>query len=165
MGTEGQPSAGDITKAVGLELRNTRLSLGLTLAQLVDRMPSGIRVPTLAGYETGTRSFTVGRLVEICVAMGVSAPNLLAAAVRRAGMDPRRAGAVVDLRALAQDRQASLAPLRRWALRLLDDDVDGDGVAIVEPSLVLDMARFCGLSPEAMGQVLDQFTLDEPGPM
>ncbi|GGS57870.1 helix-turn-helix domain-containing protein [Actinokineospora fastidiosa] len=157
MRTDGGPSADDITRAAGLELRQARIAAGLTLAQLVERLPSGIRVPTLAGYETGSRSFTVGRFVEICVALGVSGPNLLAAAVRRARVSPMRAGAVIDLHAIARDRRADRAALRRWARHRLDVDSDGEGVAIVEPATVREMAALCGLSETAMTILLEQY--------
>jgi transcriptional regulator with XRE-family HTH domain len=68
-----------VTVAAGAQLRTMRESLGLTLAATVSRMASDIRVPTLAGYETGIREFSVGRFVEICAAMKVSPLVVLAA--------------------------------------------------------------------------------------
>ncbi|MGW5052695.1 helix-turn-helix domain-containing protein [Actinokineospora sp. NPDC004072] len=142
-------------RAVGIELRLARQSRGMTLSQVAEQLPSGIRVPTLSGYETGTKSFHVGRFVEICIALGVSAPNLLTAALHRAGMGLAAVGVVIDLRLMADNAPQELEPLRRWAQWKLEGNAEA--VTMVEPALIRDMAGFCGLSVSAMAAELERF--------
>ncbi|GAA4409991.1 helix-turn-helix domain-containing protein [Actinokineospora soli] len=142
-------------RAVGVELRLARLSRGMTLAQVADKLPSGIRVPTLSGYETGTKGFQVGRMVEICEAIGVSAPTLLEAAIHRAGLGLAAVGVVIDLRSVVEGASRDLGPLRQWARRKLEDNADA--VTMVEPAMIREMAGFCGMSVPTMAAALERF--------
>ncbi|WP_258907907.1 helix-turn-helix domain-containing protein [Actinokineospora sp. UTMC 2448] len=142
-------------RAVGVELRLARQTRGMTLAQVAEMLPSGIRVPTLSGYETGTKSFHVGRLVEICDAIGVSAPSVLEAALHRAGLGLAAVGVVIDLRSVVDGASRNLGPLRQWARRKLADNADA--VTMVEPGMIREMAGFCGLSVPTMAAELERF--------
>ncbi|MGB3441774.1 MAG: helix-turn-helix transcriptional regulator [Actinophytocola sp.] len=104
-----------ITHALGEVLKRTREDLGLSQAQLVARMPSNVRVKTLASYEQGARACTVVRLCEIARALGASPVDILARALHRAEFDAQTVRLHVDLRALTDDTRPELKQLRRWA--------------------------------------------------
>ncbi|UVS81859.1 helix-turn-helix transcriptional regulator [Actinokineospora sp. UTMC 2448] len=145
-------NAEDVTRAAGLELRKARIDAGLTLAQLCDRLPSRIQVPTLAGYETGHRSFTVGRFVEICASLGRNPAVVILAALRRAKAG---VGTVVDLQALARAEGADRAVLRQWARFRLE--TDQDGVVVIDTSTLREMAVLCGMPPAELTRTLADF--------
>lgn len=75
-----------VIRFLGEELADRRHGKGWTRADLVGRLPKEIHTQTLAAYETAIRSLSVRRLLELCEAMGVSAPGLLRAAQLRAGL-------------------------------------------------------------------------------
>lgn len=77
----------DITTAIGVELRRSRTSQGWSRPELIARMKVAIPVNTYACYEQGIRQCSIPRLVEICEALGVGAPELLDLALRRHGLD------------------------------------------------------------------------------
>lgn len=152
------PTAADIARAVGEEIRRARALLGMTRAELVARLPSEIHIQTLATYEQGVRQCTLARFVEICQALGVSAPELLGLALQRAALDLERIALKVDLRAVARDRRTELEPLRRWARHRIEDDPDRTGIVALEPVVIQEMAAFCGFSRSTMSRVLLEFT-------
>lgn len=146
-----------VAKAIGNELRRARENAGLTRADLVALMPSEIHVQTLATYERGVRQCTVGRLVEICRIIGVSAPDVLSWAMQRAEIDLQTIGLRIDLRAVINDKRAELLPLRRWARGRLTDDPDSE-IAHLEWSAVQDMATTYGIDGSAFVSYLLMFT-------
>ena len=99
-----------ISRALGEELRRAREELGLSRAQLVARMPSGIGDRTLLSYEHGTRHLNVLRLVEISRALVVPAPVLLARGLQRARIHVENMPLTVDLRFLLNDRSDKFRP-------------------------------------------------------
>ncbi|UVS81860.1 helix-turn-helix domain-containing protein [Actinokineospora sp. UTMC 2448] len=143
-----------VTQAVGREVRDARQRRGMTLAQLAANLPSGIRVPTLSGYETGTKTITVSRLVEICDVIGVSAPAVLDAALHRVGLGIAAVGATIDLRSVIDTTTEHLVPLRQWARTQLANGADA--VVTVDPKMIRDMAAFCGLTTPSMAAELDK---------
>jgi hypothetical protein len=71
---EERSAVDDITRCCGAQLRAARERAGLRLGDVVAAIEPDrtFRVPTLCGYETGIRSFTLGRFIDICLAMQVS---------------------------------------------------------------------------------------------
>lgn len=144
-----------VLRAVGVELRVARLARGMTLAEVAANLPSGIKVPTLSGYETGTKTIHVGRMVEICAVIGASPPDVLAAAMKRVELGIAAFGVMVDLRSVVDGSSRRLEPVRRWARTKLAEDTDA--VTMIEPDMIRDMAAFCGLPPHTMAAELEQF--------
>lgn len=129
-----------VARAIGQEIRRARESVGWTRAELVARMPSEIHVQTLATYERGVRQCTVGRLVEICRTMGMSAPEVLTWALQRGEIDLQTLGLHIDLNAVVNDKRAELLALRRWARSRLSEDPE-TGIAHLEWPVVQEMAK------------------------
>jgi transcriptional regulator with XRE-family HTH domain len=146
-----------ITRALGDELRRARESVGLTRADLIARMPTEIHSQTLASYERGVRQCTVGRLAEICQAMGVSAPDLLRWAMQRAELDLPVIGIQIDLHAVISDKRKELDPLRRWAGDRLSED-SGSGHFHLEWPVILEMGRLFGIARAQFVSYLISFT-------
>lgn len=147
-----------ITRVLGEELRRARDDLGWTRAELVSRMPSNVHVQTLAYYEQGLRQCTVVRLVEICKALGVSAPELLGLALQRAEIDLHNIALRVDLHALLEDKRTELRPLRRWARNRLADAPDASGVARLDRAVIDELALFLGFTRAQFVRYLVGFT-------
>jgi transcriptional regulator with XRE-family HTH domain len=145
-----------ITRAIGDELRRARESVGLTRADLIARMPTEIHSQTLASYERGVRQCTIGRLVEICQAIGVSAPDLLHTAMQRAGLDLPVIGLQIDLHAVISDRRKELLPLRRWSEDRLENS--GSGIVHLEWPVVLELGRLFGIARTEFVNYLISFT-------
>ncbi|WP_424184629.1 helix-turn-helix domain-containing protein [Actinokineospora sp. G85] len=86
-----------------------------TRAQLVQRLPVELSAQALASYETGTRSCTVVRFVELCTALETSPHDLLERVHDQVSHDDHPASLKVDLTHLALDDRDALSPARRWA--------------------------------------------------
>jgi hypothetical protein len=54
---------------------------------LAPELPFDLHVQTLAGYERGAIQLAASKYIVLCRAMGMSAPDLLAWAMQRAGVD------------------------------------------------------------------------------
>jgi transcriptional regulator with XRE-family HTH domain len=147
-----------VTKALGEELRRVRDSIGWSRGRLVAEMGADIHVQTLATYEQGARQCTVVRLVEICRAMGVAAPDVLALALQRAEIDLRLIGVLVNLRAAAEDERAELQPIRTWAAKRLEADSSGTGVVYLDRSVLHEMSLCFGYSEAELVGYLKLFT-------
>lgn len=133
-----------VTRVLGEELRRTRDALGLTRAELTQRMPSRIHPQTLATYEAGVRQCTVVRLIEICRALGVAAPDILSLSLQRAEAELYSLTLLIDLTALTRDDNDIFHQVRAWARRKLDEP-GGRDVAWLEPPAVREMAFIFGL--------------------
>lgn len=131
-----------VNRAIGSEIRRVRDHLGLTRGSVVALMSSEISVQTLANYEYGVRPCTVPRLVEICRALKVSTPHLVALALQRADVEPDNLN--VDLNAVVEDQDEDEVHqlLRRWAENRLKHDSDGLGIARVSRAVAEEMATF-----------------------
>lgn len=144
--------------AIGEELRRTRDTLGWTRAQLAARLPFAVHVQTLAGYERGVIQCSASKLILLCQAMGVSAPDVLAWAMQRAGIDLPTTGVQVDLHAVVNDKTADLLPLRRWARQRIKDDRGGTGIARLTWPVVQEMATLFGMDRDEFVRTLVLFT-------
>lgn len=102
-------------RALGRELQRLRLRRRWTRAQLVQRLPGELSAQALASYETGTRSCTVVRFVELCTALETSPHDLLERVHQHVTHEDYPAALRVDLHRLAVDERPELAPARRWA--------------------------------------------------
>jgi transcriptional regulator with XRE-family HTH domain len=146
-----------MARALGEELRRAREAVGWTREELVDRMISEIQPRTLASYEHGSRQCTVVRLVDVCRALRVPAPELLGIALQRAEVDLDNVCLQVDLPALVRDGREELAPLRTWAKRRLDND-PGSRVAVLKWDVVQEMAIFFDYTRSQLVRYLMIFT-------
>jgi len=144
--------------AIGRELRRVRDAIGWTRAELAARLPFGIHVQTLAGYERGAVQCSASRFVSLCQTMGVSAPDVLAWAMQREGIDLTTTGAQVDLHAVVHDKTRALLPLRRWARQRLKDDPGGTGIARLTWPVVQEMATVFGADLDEFVETLVLFT-------
>ncbi|GGP43938.1 helix-turn-helix domain-containing protein [Saccharothrix coeruleofusca] len=134
-------------RVLGDELRTLRKQRGWTRKQLNSRLQSDISLQTLATYELGTRQCSVVRLVEICVALGVPAHQVLARVHERVFGDAPSGHLTVDLSAVVADSRAELAPLRRWARgRLAQLPPHRSTDVHLDLSALEHMAQLCQLS-------------------
>jgi transcriptional regulator with XRE-family HTH domain len=146
-----------VARALGEELRRARESRGWTRGELAARMTSEIQPRTLASYEHGSRQCAVVRLVEICHALRVPAPELLGMALQRAGINLENISLQVDLHALLRDDRAELTQLRAWANRRLAHEPDSH-VALLKWAAVQEMVIFLDYSRSQLVSYLAMFT-------
>jgi tRNA A-37 threonylcarbamoyl transferase component Bud32 len=125
---------------------------------MVSRLPSGIGDRTLLSYEHGTRHLTTLRLIELCRAMGVDAPSLLTRALQRARIHMSNLILEVDLQALLLDERPQFRPLAQWARNALN--LHPDGVVVVEPAAVRNLALFVGCTFRELADHLARFVPD-----
>jgi transcriptional regulator with XRE-family HTH domain len=165
MGNPVQPSDSAVAKAVacalGAEIQTARDALGLSRAKFVRLLPSGIGDRTLLAYEHGLRWLTVIRLLELCDALGTSAPELLARALRRAALFLDNLTIEVDLRKVLNNTNVKYRSLEQWARNRLNDAPDG--VAAVTPSAIRELAAFLGQPQDDLARYLSTF-MPEPLP-
>lgn len=136
---------GSVNRAIGDELRRVRDDLGWTRGMVVDRMSSDISVQTLANYEYGLRPCTVPRLVEICEALDVPTPALVALALQRIAVEPDADSLQIDLRAVIATNDPEYPTLCQWAQNRLKSNPDGSGVARLERAAIEEMATIFDL--------------------
>ncbi|HEX3789478.1 MAG TPA: helix-turn-helix transcriptional regulator [Pseudonocardiaceae bacterium] len=130
---------------LGDELRQTRKARGWTRKDLQAHLESEISLPALAAYELGTRTLSVVKLVELCAALGTSAPELLGRVHAR--LSPGPSGTIdVDLRTLATHARPELEPVRGLAARQVRD-LPGDRPSVValHPAAIQYLAQLCDL--------------------
>ncbi|MGQ0841507.1 helix-turn-helix domain-containing protein [Actinokineospora sp.] len=145
-------------RLLGAELRRARRARGWTLRDLAERLPVDISRASVAGYEYGTQQCTVQRLIEICDALAVSAPRLLARVFTHSDTE-------IDLRTLAGhepgDHDAGdfgeLGPLRRWARATLDHNPAATGTARLDAASFHALATLCGITPADLAGRLHQY--------
>jgi transcriptional regulator with XRE-family HTH domain len=134
-------------RVLGDELRSLRKQRGWTRKELNRRLQSDISLQTLATYELGTRQCSVVRLVEICVALGVPAHQVLARVHERVFGDTPAGHLAVDLAAVVADGRPQLLPLRRWAQGRLAQLAPGQAAEVHLDLPALEyMAQLCQLS-------------------
>lgn len=149
--------------ALGGELRSAREYLGLSRAELVERLGFTIQGQTLATYEQGTRQCTVARFVQICAALRVSAPAVLGLAMQKARVDLRSLSIHVDIRAIVDDPPDDIPHLGVWARNMLAA-MNGTSPAEVrlQPVEIALLAVSCGLTHEDMAVRLARFAPEIP---
>lgn len=153
-----EPSDKMISRAIGEELRLVREGLGWSRGHLVSLLPSGIGDRTLLSYEHGTRHLTTVRLIELCRAMRVDPSTLLSRALQRAQIHTDNLVLEVDLRALLLDQRPQFRPLAPWARNALN--MHPDGVLLVEPAAVRNLALFVGCASRELADHLARFVPD-----
>ncbi|GAA1344689.1 helix-turn-helix domain-containing protein [Saccharothrix algeriensis] len=150
-------------RVLGEELRSLRRQRGWTRKDLNRRLQSGISLQTLATYELGTRQCSVVRLVEICVALGVPAHQVLARVHDRVFGDAPAGHLSVDLTAVVADARPQLLPLRRWAQGRLHQLAPGRSPEVhLDLPALEHMAQLCRLSTVDLIRTLRE--LDGRGP-
>lgn len=132
-------------RILGDELRSLRRKRGWTRKELNQHLQSEISLQTLATYELGTRHCSVVRLVELCLAMDELPQDLLAKVHRRVFVnEPGRVR--VDLRAVIEDGQPELLPLRRWAEDRLKQSIhSGPAEVNLDFAALERMGELCGI--------------------
>jgi hypothetical protein len=81
------PSEAAIIRAIGVELRLARESLGWSRERMASALPSGLVSRTIQSYEYGQRNLTALRLIELCRALDVDPGALLSRTLQRAEED------------------------------------------------------------------------------
>lgn len=147
-----------VTHALGEELRRARVARGLSRECLVTLLPSGIGARTLLSYEHGTRQFTVLRFLELCRALGASAPNLLGLALQRARIHLDSSELWVDLHALLADNSTQFRPVILWARNKLIECPGG--VVEIAPVAVHEMATMIGCAHRELANYFARFAPD-----
>lgn len=148
-----------IVRAIGAELKIAREERGWTQEFLAKRLPSGVGARTLLSYETGARTMTISRFIEICHELGVSANELLGRAFQRARIRLVEVVLQVDLVALLADDAPGLVPVHRWAHRKLRRQ--RSRVAELTPDAVTELADAFGCSKHELIAYLAGFIPDE----
>jgi transcriptional regulator with XRE-family HTH domain len=147
-----------ISRAIGNELCRVREALGLSRLRFVEPLPSGIGERTLLSYEHGKRHMSLLRLLELCHALGVSAPTLLTHALQRARIELANLELQVDLRALINDGNHTFRPMVQWARNKLNKHTNG--VVGIAPSSIEELADFMGHTYHDLAKYLTRFTPD-----
>ncbi len=152
-----------IVRAIGAELRRARANAGWSRPELIKHMQTRIPVNTYACYEQGIRQCSIPRLVEICQALRVSAPELLGLALQRLELDLDRSGVRIDLRKIVDDERDELRPLRQWANNRIKEqahtaDSDKPAVVHLQWAVVKEMATFCGVPERWLLNYVRDFT-------
>ena len=149
-----------ISLAIGEELRRAREAEGWSRGYFVTRLPSGIGARTLLSYEHGTRHLTLLRFIELCDALGTSAPALLNQALQRASIHLQNLALQIDLRLLLHDKNAKFLPLVQWAHNKLIEYPDG--LVQLPPSSVRELATFMGCTHHELATYLAKFIPEQP---
>ncbi|PPK68888.1 helix-turn-helix transcriptional regulator [Actinokineospora auranticolor] len=153
-------------RALGRELQQLRMRRRWTRAQLVQRLPNELSAQALASYETGTRSCTVVRFVQLCTALEASPHDLLERVHDQVSHEEYPASLKVDLVELADDERPELAPARRWAATEVARHAPG--TRDLDLAALESLAALCGLSTVELVRMLrsgpnaDEPTADEP---
>jgi transcriptional regulator with XRE-family HTH domain len=143
-------------RTLGDELRELRRVRGLTRKQLQDRLAGGLSEQALATYELGTRSCTVVRLVELCLAMDEQPEHLVARVGSRLFVQAATP-LFVNVARLARSASGELAPIRRWAQARLGAPEVPQVVGIDRTALDC-LAHLCGLPVVRLERLLRRFS-------
>lgn len=151
-------NAAEFTQVLGDELRWVRKRRRWYQKDVVARLRHELSEQTLAAYETGVRRMTVVRLVELTMALDVSAIDVLARVYNRVLPDNNQAhGWTVDLVAASQMPPAELAPLRRWATGRLATIAEGaPKTALLSVHAIDALALLCDMDANELVRWLPQ---------
>jgi transcriptional regulator with XRE-family HTH domain len=147
-----------VSRAIGEELRRAREGQDWSRAQFVARLPSGIGERTLLSYEHGVRDMAVLRLLELCAILGAEPTHLLGLALQRARVMLDNLDLRVDLRALLDNHNPTFRPMHQWARNKMNRHPDG--VAILAPTAVGELADFIGCAHDELASHLARFMPD-----
>lgn len=148
----------EISRALGVELRQEREAVGWSRGQLVARLPSKIGDRTLLSYEHGTRTMTIVRFIEICSALSVDSATVHRRALQRARINLENATLEVDLRFLLNDGSATYRPLQQWARNSLNEHPDG--IVEIAPVVIRHLALLVGCDYSGLVNYLARFIPD-----
>ncbi|TDV45523.1 helix-turn-helix domain-containing protein [Actinophytocola oryzae] len=159
-----EPIVGDateraISRAIGTELRRLREERGLSRAQLITRLPSGIGDRTLLSYEHGTRHLTMLRFIEVCWGLEVDSVSVHRQALQRARIHLQNMTIRIDLQALLSEYSDVYRPMRQWARNLLNEHPDG--IVDVAPDVVQHLALFVGCAYRDLLNYLARFAPED----
>jgi transcriptional regulator with XRE-family HTH domain len=157
---QGEVTEKVISRAIGEELRRAREANGWSRGYLVTRLPSGIGARTLLSYEHGTRHLTLLRFIELCRALGVTAPALLNQALQRARIHLQNLVLQIDLRQLLLDKDDRYLPMVQWAHNKLIEYPGG--VVELPPSSIRELATLLGCPYDELAGYLAGFLPEQP---
>lgn len=149
-----------LAKALGDELRRAREAKGLSRAQFVAMLPSGIGERTLLAYEHGLRQLTVVRFAELCDALDINAPGSFTHAMQRSSLYLEKFMLRVDLNKMLADKGNKFRPLFPWGRNRLNEVAD-DGVVELSQEAIHELAVFVGQTHSAVAGYLARFVPDE----
>lgn len=156
LNTEDEVTDKAIAHAIGEELRRARETKGMSRAQFVKLLPSGISDRTLLAYEHGLRQMSVLRLIELSEGLRIPASAVLAQALERARIHLENLVLRVDLRELIADENRHYRPMRQWAKNRLSQEPGG--IVELVPAAVLELAAFLGRTQTELATYLAKFT-------
>lgn len=149
-------------RLLGTELRRMRERLNWTRRDLKQRLRDDLSLQTIATYELGTRQCSVTRFVEICLALDETPHDVLARVHKQVFADQAdaegSAGVRVDLRAVAEDDDPVLAPLRRWAAARWGQTAGGAATAMLDRTALTSLAQLCAIPADDMATRLARLT-------
>jgi transcriptional regulator with XRE-family HTH domain len=154
----GSPVDHPVVQALGEEIRRAREGVQWTRDQLVKRL-GDVHVRTVASYERGDRLVSLTRLLDLCRALKVAAPDVITLALQRTKTDLSNLALMVDLHAILRNRTVELRPLRQWAVDQIEN-VDATGVVRLAPATVADLASSLGYERSELAEHLLLFTPD-----
>lgn len=142
---------------VGSLLRGERLGHGKTRRQVAEELPGEVSPRALEAYESGRRSLTLLKFVQICQVIHADPADVLARATEELGV-PGPSSVLVDLRSVLRDDAADLTPLRRWANLMTSGQPYGSPVLWhFTPSAITAMAELCKMPPRRLRRRLQRF--------
>lgn len=149
----------EIVTQLGRGLRRLREEQGLNPEAFSQLLPSHIGANTIRSYEKTERSLSVRRFLEICLALGKHAPDVLddAIMVSQVGVEHRVIN--VDLTALVQSKTPRFRYMQEWARNKLVQD-DTVTSAEVTPPLMQEWAVLMRCTPHQLAQYLLTFSVD-----
>lgn len=145
---------------LGQALRAARQKRGLTREELVSRLPTEIGDRTLLSYEQGIRRPNVSRIMELCIALGITASSLLAE-VERAMSDPTELPIYLNLQKMVCDAYARShvsERVMRWASHHLRVDPIA-GAILLSPDLIRELAIAFEMSHADLAKVFLAFSV------
>jgi hypothetical protein len=145
-----------VKRALGVELRRARETLGWSRAELADHLPA-MQEHVIYTYEQGVRNCTVARLVELCEPLGIDPPEVLGLALQRAKMEAQMLGLVIDLRAVARDDATGYRPVQKWADARLETGSARNGVIRLSHAVLTEMSVIFGYTRESLVRYLATF--------
>lgn len=143
---------------LGRQLREERDSLGWTRAELSNKLASNLGDRAILSYEIGSRYMSVARLVELCRAMCVDMPALLARVARTVEAFPA-VSLNVDMFTIARRTTRKFQIVHRWAASRVSANPTRR-IVCIEPREVATLATVMGCTHETLANYLAGFLSD-----